>query len=75
MGATAVGYSSSHPVMAGGAEDKEKSRRVVFRVGFSDAETLEGNPGSTAGTRCGRDADDRREEIRRARAPRRRSRG
>ena len=40
--ATAVGYSSSHPVMAGGAEDKEKSRRVVFRVGFSDAETLEG---------------------------------
>ena len=40
--ATAVGYSSSHPVMAGGAEDKERSRRVVFRVGFSDAETLEG---------------------------------
>ena len=40
--ATAVGYSSSHPVMVGGAEDKEKSRRVVFRVDFSDAETLEG---------------------------------
>ena len=28
--------------MVGGAEDKEKSRRVVFRVDFSDAETLEG---------------------------------
>jgi outer membrane protein OmpA-like peptidoglycan-associated protein len=40
--ATAVGYSSSHPVMVNGAEDRERSRRVVFRVGFSDAKTLEG---------------------------------
>ena len=32
--ATAVGYSSSHPVLTGGQEDKAKSRRVVFRVDY-----------------------------------------
>lgn len=40
--ATAVGYSSSRPVLVDGAEDKGKSRRVVFRVGFSDEGVLEG---------------------------------
>lgn len=28
----AVGYSSAHPVMVGGVEDRERSRRVVFSV-------------------------------------------
>ena len=32
--ATAIGYSSSHPVITDGSEDKAKSRRVVFRVGY-----------------------------------------
>lgn len=32
--ATAVGYSSSHPVLTNGIEDPAKSRRVVFRVDF-----------------------------------------
>jgi outer membrane protein OmpA-like peptidoglycan-associated protein len=32
--ATAIGYSSSHPVMTDGAEDKAKSRRVVFRADY-----------------------------------------
>lgn len=35
----AVGYSSAHPVMVGGAEDRERSRRVVFSVEF-DRERL-----------------------------------
>ena len=53
--ATAVGYSSSHPVMAGGEEEKEKSRRVVFRVGFSDAETLEGIESEVEGEAAARE--------------------
>lgn len=32
--ATAVGYSSSHPVVVDGREDKVRSRRVVFRVDY-----------------------------------------
>jgi hypothetical protein len=28
----AVGYSSSRPVLADGAEDRERSRRVVFAI-------------------------------------------
>ena len=40
--ATAVGYSSSHPVLAGGAEDPAKSRRVVFRVDFDLKEVIDG---------------------------------
>ena len=32
--ATAIGYSSSHPVVVDGAEDKVKSRRVVFRADY-----------------------------------------
>jgi outer membrane protein OmpA-like peptidoglycan-associated protein len=40
--ATAVGYSSSHPIVAGGVEDKEKSRRVVFRVDFDLKGVIDG---------------------------------
>lgn len=47
--ATAVGYSSSHPVLSGGAEDKDKSRRVVFRVDYSDAQVLEDIGSDVAG--------------------------
>lgn len=38
--ATAVGYSSSHPVVVSGQEDKQKSRRVVFRVDYSQEGVL-----------------------------------
>lgn len=38
--ATAVGYSSSHPVVVSGREDAQKSRRVVFRVDYSEAGVL-----------------------------------
>jgi endonuclease YncB( thermonuclease family) len=40
--ATAIGYSSSHPVLVDGQEDKAKSRRVVFRVDFSLDEVIAG---------------------------------
>lgn len=40
--ATAIGYSSSHPVLSGGQEDQDKSRRVVFRVDLSLREVIEG---------------------------------
>lgn len=40
--ATAIGYSSSHPVLLDGHEDKAKSRRVVFRVDFSLDEVIAG---------------------------------
>ncbi len=40
--ATAVGYSSSHPVLTNGAEDPARSRRVVFRVDFDSEGVLAG---------------------------------
>jgi outer membrane protein OmpA-like peptidoglycan-associated protein len=39
--ATALGYSSSHPVTVGGREDKEKSRRVVFRVDYDTEDVID----------------------------------
>lgn len=44
----AVGYSSARPVLAGGAEDSERSRRVVFSVGFDDARLLRDVEGDVA---------------------------
>lgn len=43
--ATAVGYSSSHPVLTNGVEDPVKSRRVVFRVDFDLKEVIDGIQG------------------------------
>ncbi len=39
--ATAVGYSSSHPILTNGSEDPAKSRRVVFRVDFDLKEMID----------------------------------
>ena len=39
--ATAVGYSSSHPVVVDGQEDKVRSRRVVFRVDYDLNEVID----------------------------------
>lgn len=43
--ATAVGYSSSHPVLVNSVEDSVKSRRVVFRVDFDLKEVIDGIQG------------------------------
>ena len=43
--ATAVGYSSSHPVLTDGLEDPVKSRRVVFRVDFDLQGVIDGIQG------------------------------
>ncbi len=43
--ATAVGHSSSHPVLTDGLEDPVKSRRVVFRVDFDLQGVIDGIQG------------------------------
>lgn len=49
--ATAVGYSSSHPVLIDGQEDRGRSRRVVFRVDFSLDEVIQGIEDDVQATR------------------------
>jgi endonuclease YncB( thermonuclease family)/outer membrane protein OmpA-like peptidoglycan-associated protein len=55
--ATAIGFSSSRPVMVGGEEDRPKSRRVVFSVAFSQDQVLEDIGSDIAG------ADPERENM------------
>lgn len=61
--ATAVGYSSSHPVLSDGAENKDKSRRVVFRVDYSDAKVLEDIGSDVAGAIPGERAGGGKAEL------------
>lgn len=51
--ATAIGYSSSHPVLTEGHEDRVKSRRVVFGASFNQDAILEAIGGEVDGTAGG----------------------
>ena len=62
--ATAIGYSSSHPVMTDDQEDKAKSRRVVFRVDYALEDVIDAiKKDVQTGDRRGNDLDDGKTEI------------
>jgi len=62
--ATAIGYSSSHPVISDGQEDKAKSRRVVFRVDYDLENVIDAiKKDVQTGDRLGDDLDDGKGEI------------